>query len=290
MIKSLKEKHTVILSSHILSEVSAVCDYILIISHGKLVASDTPDNLSQLALGSNTLKITVKGTKETVEAALKEMENLEEYQIKESSNETDAVDVTIKTVEKTDVREDVFYKMSEVRCPILQMQMNQVSLENIFLELTEDSDKEEEKPERKSFFKKKREGFLEKKELEEEEILEKGMTKMLAVYKKELKTYFTSVIGYLFISFILVLIGIYFTSYNIGAAYPKFEVTLSAGTFVFLIAVPILTMRILAEERRQKTDQLLFTSPVSIGRIVMGKYLALVTIYLVPLLYCAFIL
>ena len=102
---------------------------------------------------------------------------------------------------------------------------------------------------------------------------------MLAVYKKELKTYFTSVIGYLFISFILVLIGIYFTSYNIGAAYPKFEVTLSAGTFVFLIAVPILTMRILAEERRQKTDQLLFTSPVSIGRIVMGKYLALVTIY-----------
>ena len=127
-----------------------------------------------MALGSNTLKITVKGTKETVEAALKEMENLEEYQIKESSNETDAVDVTIKTVEKTDVREDVFYKMSEVRCPILQMQMNQVSLENIFLELTEDSDKEEEKPERKSFFKKKREGFLEKKELEEEEILEKG--------------------------------------------------------------------------------------------------------------------
>ncbi len=111
---------------------------------------------------------------------------------------------------------------------------------------------------------------------------------MLAVYKKELKTYFTSVIGYLFISFILVLIGIYFTSYNIGAAYPKFEVTLSAGTFVFLIAVPILTMRILAEERRQKTDQLLFTSPVSIGRIVMGKYLALVTIYLVPIVILCF--
>ena len=74
------------------------------------MASDTPDNLSQLALGSNTLEITVRGTKKTVEAALKEMENLEEYQIKEFSNETDAVDVTIKTVEKTDVREDVFIK------------------------------------------------------------------------------------------------------------------------------------------------------------------------------------
>lgn len=111
---------------------------------------------------------------------------------------------------------------------------------------------------------------------------------MLAIYKKELKSYFTSVIGYLFISFILVLIGIYFTSYNISAAYPKFEVTLSAGTFVFLIAVPILTMRILAEERKQKTDQLLLTSPVSIGGIVLGKYLALVTIYLVPIVILCF--
>lgn len=105
---------------------------------------------------------------------------------------------------------------------------------------------------------------------------------MLAIYKKELKSYFTSVTGYLFIAFILAIVGIYFTAYNIQSAYPKFETTLSAVTFVFLISVPVLTMKILAEERKQKTDQLLLTSPVSISGIVLGKYLALVTIYLIP--------
>lgn len=111
---------------------------------------------------------------------------------------------------------------------------------------------------------------------------------MLAIYKKELRSYFTSVIGYLFISFILVLIGIYFVAYNINSAYPKFEVNLSAVTFVFLIAVPVLTMKILAEERKQKTDQLLLTEPVSISSIVLGKYLALVTIYLIPIVIICF--
>ncbi len=111
---------------------------------------------------------------------------------------------------------------------------------------------------------------------------------MLAVYKKELRSYFTSVIGYLFIAFILVLIGIYFTAYNINSAYPKIEATLSAVTFVFLIGVPVLTMKILAEERRQKTDQLLLTAPVSISSIVLGKYLALVTIYCIPIAIISF--
>lgn len=105
---------------------------------------------------------------------------------------------------------------------------------------------------------------------------------MTAIYKKELKSYLTSMIGYLFIFFILVITGIYFSAYQLTAAYPKFEYTLSALTFVFLIGVPILTMRVLAEERKQKTDQLLLTAPVSVGSIVMGKYLALVTVYAIP--------
>lgn len=105
---------------------------------------------------------------------------------------------------------------------------------------------------------------------------------MTAVYKKELKSYLTSMIGYLFIFFVLVITGIYFSAYQLTAAYPKFEYTLSALTFVFLIGVPILTMRVLAEERKQKTDQLLLTAPVSVGSIVWGKYLALVTVYAIP--------
>ena len=107
---------------------------------------------------------------------------------------------------------------------------------------------------------------------------------MTAIYKRELKSYLTSMVGYLFIFFILVLTGIYFSAYQLSAAYPKFEYTLSAVTFVFLIGVQILTMSVLAEERKQKTDQLLLTAPVSVGNIVIGKYLALVTVYAIPIL------
>ena len=106
---------------------------------------------------------------------------------------------------------------------------------------------------------------------------------MFAIYKRELKSYLTSMVGYLFMFFVLLIAGIYFSAYQLSAAYPKFEYTLNAMTFVFLIAVPILTMRVLAEERKQKTDQLLLTSPVSVSGIVMGKYLALVTIYAIPI-------
>ena len=107
---------------------------------------------------------------------------------------------------------------------------------------------------------------------------------MTAVYKRELRSYLTSMIGYLFMFFILLLTGIYFSAYQLTSAYPKFEYTLSALTFVFLISVPILTMRVLAEERKRKTDQLLLTAPVSVEKIVLGKYLALVTIFAIPML------
>lgn len=112
---------------------------------------------------------------------------------------------------------------------------------------------------------------------------------MTAIYKRELKSYMTSMIGYLFIFFVLLLTGIYFSAYQLSAAYPKFEYTLSSLTFVFLIGVPILTMRVLAEERKQKTDQLLLTAPVTVGEIVFGKYLALVTVYAIPIIVmCAY--
>ena len=107
---------------------------------------------------------------------------------------------------------------------------------------------------------------------------------MRAVYKKELKGYLTSMQGYVFMAFILLIIGIYFTAYNLNYASPDFGYTLSAITFVFLIITPVLTMRILAEEKKDKTDQLLLTSPVPVWKIVLGKYLGMVTIYLIPVL------
>lgn len=136
LIKELKKKHTVILSSHILSEVSAVCDYVLIISHGRLVASDTPDNLSRLAEGSNTLNMLVKGEKELIENGLKEIDKIKETEL--AFNEEEGVwNVSVSTEEKEDIREEVFLKMAELHCPILEMKSKKVSLEEIFLELTE---------------------------------------------------------------------------------------------------------------------------------------------------------
>lgn len=111
---------------------------------------------------------------------------------------------------------------------------------------------------------------------------------MTAIYKKELKGYLTSMIGYVFIFFILLLEGIYFTAYNIQGAYPVFGITLNAITFVFLILVPILTMKVIAEERKQKTDQMLLTAPISVTQIVVGKYLALISVYMIPIIVICF--
>ena len=141
LIRGLKKKHTVILSSHILSEVSAICDYVLIISHGKLVASDTPENLSRLAAGSNNLNMLVKGQKDTVRAALTAVEGVKEVTVKKSQEEG-VYSVTVATQENTDVREKVFYSMVNAGCPILEMQSKKVSLEEIFLELTESEKKD----------------------------------------------------------------------------------------------------------------------------------------------------
>ena len=144
LIKSLKEKHTVILSSHILSEVSAVCDYVLIISHGKLVASDTPENLGKLAEGSNTLNLIVKGEKDKICTALGQIEGVKNVTAADAKEEH-AWNVNVSTNEDRDVREEVFFKMADAKCPILETQSRKVSLEEIFLELTEDDKKTDKK-------------------------------------------------------------------------------------------------------------------------------------------------
>lgn len=136
LIMSLKKKHTVILSSHILSEVSAVCDYVLIISHGKLVASDTPENLAKLAEGSNALILQVKGEKEKIMEAAGKIEEIEDIQIN-GTEDPEIYEMQISTKTRTDVREALFYALAEQKCPIMEMKQKKVSLEEIFLELTE---------------------------------------------------------------------------------------------------------------------------------------------------------
>ena len=151
LIKNLKKKHTVILSSHILSEVSAVCDYVLIISHGKLVASDTPDNLSRLAAGSNSLMITAKGEKTTIRDAIEGIEGVDKVDI--SGGKNGNWNVKVAMAENTDIRENVFYAMASAKCPILEMGVKRVSLEDVFLELTEGEKKDHEPSDKKETWK-----------------------------------------------------------------------------------------------------------------------------------------
>lgn len=112
---------------------------------------------------------------------------------------------------------------------------------------------------------------------------------MLAIYKRELKSYFQSMVGCVFIAFLLVFTGIYFMAYNLTAGYPYFSYTLSGSLIVFIVGIPLITMRSFSEERKNKTDQLLLTAPVSLGRAVMGKYLAMVTVIAIPnVIFCAY--
>jgi len=101
---------------------------------------------------------------------------------------------------------------------------------------------------------------------------------MIAIYKKELRAYFNSIVGWLFLAFFLAFVGIYVYLYNLVKGYSYIGYALSSINLIFVLLVPMVTMRIMAEEKRQKTDQLLLTAPIAIWKIVFGKYLALVTL------------
>lgn len=112
---------------------------------------------------------------------------------------------------------------------------------------------------------------------------------MLAIYKRELKSYFQSMIGCVFVAFLVAFTGIYFMAYNLNAGYPYFSYTLSGSLIVFLVGIPLITMKSFSEDRKNKTDQLLLTAPIGLGKVVMGKYLAMVSVLAVPnLIFCLF--
>lgn len=112
---------------------------------------------------------------------------------------------------------------------------------------------------------------------------------MKAIYKREFRSYFHSMIGYAFIAFLLAFTGVYFMVYNLNYGYPYFSYVLSSITFLLLIAIPVLTMRSFAEEKKNKTDQMLLTYPVSLTEVVLGKYFAMISIFAIPcLLYLLF--
>ncbi len=135
LIKQLREEHTIILSSHILPEVSAVCERILIVNQGNLVADDTPENLGKRLAGGNHLMLRVAGTAQQAETALGALEAVRTVRTTESP-EPDTVDVVVEAHEGADIRRDVFNTLSSANVPILLMRTMDVTLEDIFLQLT----------------------------------------------------------------------------------------------------------------------------------------------------------
>ncbi len=106
---------------------------------------------------------------------------------------------------------------------------------------------------------------------------------MLAVFKHELRFYFYSMTAWVFGAFLLVFIGLGSVLYNLQAAISNFEFVFGFASMIFAVIVPVLTMRVIAEERRHKTDQLLYSLPITTTQVVLGKYFALLVVYLVPI-------
>ncbi len=135
LIRELGKKHTIILSSHILSEISAVCDHVFIISHGKLVASDSTGNLLERMTGAQEIELLVKAEDDAAETAVREIAQVERCE-KTESKEEGAVQLLVTAKKDTDVREAIYYTCVEHHMPILEMKAASKSLEDVFLELT----------------------------------------------------------------------------------------------------------------------------------------------------------
>ena len=135
LIRRLAKEHTVILSSHILAEIREVCDYILIIAKGKLVASDTPENLENAMSGAGHVEIEVRRGKEEVAALLNHMASVKkaEYTLEEDGT----LRVQIEARDGKDIREEIFQAFADHRMPLQTLKLNKSTLEEIFLELTQ---------------------------------------------------------------------------------------------------------------------------------------------------------
>jgi len=138
LIKDLSKNHTVILSSHIMQEVSAVCDTVMIIDKGKLVISDKPENLSARLGATGGLRLSVKGDKKDIFEALKGVSRINKI-VRHAYVNPGVVELTVYCNENEDIREEVFYALVKANTPILEMQSLRMSLEDIFLKVTSSS-------------------------------------------------------------------------------------------------------------------------------------------------------
>ena len=229
LIRDLGKTHTVILSSHILSEVQTVCDRVLIIAHGRLVAQGTPEELAAQLTAKGTITATAQGSREAVVAAAGKVPGLTDLRVTDEKG--GEVSFTAVSTAGTD--------LPPPKIPL-------------------------RKPPQKKQTKRRR-------------------TAMKAIFKREVKSYFTGMIGWVVAAVSLFFLGLYYTNRNLLYASSDFASVLYTMTMILLFLLPAISMRSFAEERKNRTDQLLLTSPVSIPAIVAGKFLAEVAVFALPL-------
>lgn len=135
LIRDLSKNHTILLSSHIMQEVSAVCNQIIIINEGKMIVTDTPDRIASHIEQTNEIKLLVRGNKELVKSILERMEGIKECSVDKTETE-DECEVLVVCDAERDIREDLFFAFAESKCPILEMSSREPSLEEVFIKLT----------------------------------------------------------------------------------------------------------------------------------------------------------
>ena len=135
LIRTLSKDHTIIISSHIMQEIQAVCDKVIIINHGRIIATDTPEALSQRVMRNNKLELRIKGSRAEIVSGLKQIEGITSVDVTRIREEG-SIDLTVETEEEADVREAVFEFCKENDFPILLMNITELTLEDIFLQIT----------------------------------------------------------------------------------------------------------------------------------------------------------
>lgn len=141
LITELSKNHTILLSSHIMQEVSAVCNQILIINQGKMILCDKPENISSHIAQTNDLSLVIKGNKDLVKSIFESFEDVSDLKIL-GTDEKDVYHVELSTPIEVDIREELFYKLAESKCPILELNHKVPTLEEVFLRLTGEGTKQ----------------------------------------------------------------------------------------------------------------------------------------------------
>ena len=171
LILELSKNHTILLSSHIMQEVSAVCNQIMIINQGKLVVSDTPDQIPNHISQTNELSLVVKGNKELIKSIIAKQANVRKSKV-EDTKEEDIYNVLISSLVENDLREDLFYAFAQANCVILEMNTKVPTLEEVFLSLTGEGTKQYGGKKKKSLRNKKKKEV--KPEEKQEEVKEEA--------------------------------------------------------------------------------------------------------------------